>query len=127
MWDEQITRAVAENIWKGDLRNNWKYAANMSAAFHIDCYNFSSYMYVDALPAGRHSAHPLFREHIFSAALGTLAAILFYLVELRYLACAWLSQHLQSHPCFHSSYRMLISRVRKHSSHSYAGSYISVR
>ena len=83
VWDEQITRAIAENIWKGDLRNNWKYAANMPAAFHIDCYNFSSYLYVDALAAGRHAAHPLFRERIFSAALGTLAAILFYLVALR--------------------------------------------
>ena len=88
MYDEQITRAVAENIWKGDLRNNWKYAANMPQEFRIDCYNFSPYMYADALVAGPHAAyaihtaHAIYRERLFSAVLGTLAIILFYWLAL---------------------------------------------
>ncbi|HEX7362883.1 MAG TPA: glycosyltransferase family 39 protein [Bryobacteraceae bacterium] len=83
LFDEEITRAVAGNIWQGNLSNNWKYAANIPDPFRVDCYNFSSYMYADALAVGPHAAHPLFRERTFSAILGTLAVILFYLVALR--------------------------------------------
>ena len=50
-YDETITRAVVTNIWRGDLRNNWKYA-DVPSVFRIDCYNFSSYMYADALFVG---------------------------------------------------------------------------
>ena len=83
LYDEQITRAVATNIWQGDLSNNWKNAPGVPAVFQINCYNFSSYMYADALAAGPDSRHPLFRERIFSAGLGSLAVILFYFVALR--------------------------------------------
>ena len=83
LYDEQITRAVATDIWKGDLRNNWKYA-NVPAPFRIDCYNFSSYMYADALAAGPHAARPLIRERIFSAVLGSLAVVLFYFIALHF-------------------------------------------
>ena len=83
LYDEQITRSVADNIWKGDLRNNWRYVANMPAAFQIDCYNFSSYMYADALAAGPRARHPLFRERLFSGICGTLAVAVFYLVTLK--------------------------------------------
>ena len=83
LYDEQITRAVAANIWKGDLSNNWKNAAGVPAVFQINCYNFSSYMYADALAAGPHARHPLYRERILSATLGSLAVVLFYFVALR--------------------------------------------
>jgi hypothetical protein len=42
-----MTKGVVENILKGDLRNNWKFA-NVPAGYQIDFYNFSSYMYADA-------------------------------------------------------------------------------
>ena len=88
LYDEQITRAVAANIWRGDLSNNWKSAPGVPAAFQINCYNFSSYMYADALAAGRDAPHPLFRERLFSAVLGSLAIVLFYFVALRLLGPA---------------------------------------
>jgi hypothetical protein len=81
--DENITRAVASEIWKGNLRNNWKCAPELPPAFRIDSYNFSSYMYADALFVGRHSPHPLYSDRLFSAICGTLALYVFYLIALR--------------------------------------------
>src|SRR6516164_2453152 len=47
LFDEDITRAIASEIWKGNLRNNWKYVPEISSAWRFDSYNFSSYMYAD--------------------------------------------------------------------------------
>ena len=94
LYDETITKGVVENIWKGDLRNNWKFA-EIPADYRIDLYNFSSYMYADA--AFSALVHPLtahaplvrtdcwvFPHRLFSALAGTLALCLFYLVTLRW-------------------------------------------
>jgi hypothetical protein len=76
LYDEQITRAVVVNIWKGDLSNNWKFA-NVPPVFRRNCYNFSSYFYADALLTGPNPYHGLFKDRIASAVLGALAVITF--------------------------------------------------
>jgi hypothetical protein len=81
-YDEAITRAVVTNIWRGDLRNNWKYAA-VPPQHRIDSYNFSSYMYADALFAGPPRHNSLHLDRWFSALTGTAAIYLFYLLALR--------------------------------------------
>jgi hypothetical protein len=82
-WDEQTVRAVAINIWKGDLRNNWKYA-QVPDRYRVDCYNYSSYLYLDALAAGPNGKYPVHRERMLSMVLGSLAVLLFYLVALHF-------------------------------------------
>ncbi len=92
--DETITKGVVENILEGDLTNNWKFA-DIPPDFRIDLYNFSSYMYADALFVA--VAHPIisriplvrtdswvFPHRLFSALAGTLALCLFYLVALKW-------------------------------------------
>jgi Dolichyl-phosphate-mannose-protein mannosyltransferase len=81
--DEDLTRAITGEIWKGNLSNNWKYASEVPPAFRRDCYNFSSYMYADALFVGPHDPRPLYGDRLFSAICGTLAIGVFYLVALR--------------------------------------------
>jgi hypothetical protein len=83
-WDERTVRAIAVNIWKGDLRNNWKYA-EVPEPYRVDSYNYSSYLYVDALVAGSHAKHPVYRERMLSVVLGSLAVLLFYFVALQFL------------------------------------------
>lgn len=82
LYDEQITRAVVNNIWRGDFRNNWQYVPNIPEAHRLHCYNFSSYFYVDALFAPPSAKQPLFRDRTFSATCGTLSLAVFYLVAL---------------------------------------------
>jgi hypothetical protein len=82
LYDETITRAVVTNIWRGDLRNNWKYA-DVPPEFRIDCYNFSSYMYADAIFVGPPELNSLYLDRWFSVLTGTAAIYLFYLVALR--------------------------------------------
>lgn len=81
-YDEAITRAVVTNIWRGDLRNNWKYA-DVPPEHRIDSYNFSSYMYADALFVGPPRRNSLHLDRWFSALTGTAAIYLFYLAALR--------------------------------------------
>jgi hypothetical protein len=81
-YDETITRAVVTNIWRGDFRNNWKYA-DVPPQHRIDSYNFSSYMYADALFAGPPRHNSLHLDRWFSALTGTAAIYLFYIVALR--------------------------------------------
>lgn len=81
-YDETITRAVVTNIWRGELRNNWKYA-DVPPEHRIDSYNFSSYMYADALFVGPPRHNSLHLDRWFSAFMGTAAIYLFYLVALR--------------------------------------------
>jgi len=90
--DERITRDVVTGIWHGQWSNNWKYTVSVPE-FRIDMYNFSSYLYADALIAGAASqvANRLpdgspdfvFWSRLFSALAGTLAVFLFYLVARR--------------------------------------------
>src|SRR4051794_25004264 len=82
LYDETITRAVVTNIWRGDLRNNWKYA-DVPSEYRIDSYNFSSYMYADAVFVGPPRRNSLHLDRWFSALTGTAAIYLFYLVALR--------------------------------------------
>src|SRR5580704_5688294 len=49
--DERITSDVVTGIWQGEWSNNWKYTAS-APEFRTDQYNFSSYLYSDALVAG---------------------------------------------------------------------------
>lgn len=81
LYDEAITRAVAQHIWTGDLRNNWKYA-DVPPDHKRDLFNFSSYLYADALVVGPHPENPIRRERAFSAALGTVALLFFYLAAM---------------------------------------------
>lgn len=81
--DENITRAVADNIRRGDLRNDWRYVPQIPKPFQVHCYNFSSYFYADALALGLRPNQPLFRERFFSAICGTLAVAAFSLVALQ--------------------------------------------
>jgi len=55
--DEQITKDVITGIWNGQWSNNWKYTVT-APEFRIDQYNFSSYLYADALIAGAQSQFP---------------------------------------------------------------------
>lgn len=87
--DEQITRDVATGIWHGELSNNWKYTVTQPE-FRIDMYNFSSYLYADALTAGAAAkiaalvtgSEPdwIYWSRLLSALAGALAIGLFYLV-----------------------------------------------
>lgn len=83
--DEQTLHAVVENIWHGDLSNNWIHASIPSTRFRIDCYNFSSYFYADAAFTGlaRISKYTVLWDRIFSVLLGTGAVFLVYLLALR--------------------------------------------
>lgn len=85
MGDELITRAVVSNIWRGDLSNNWKEARGVPPPHDVDSYNFSSYMYADALFTGRPKHNSWRLDRWFSAITGTAAIYLFYLVALRLL------------------------------------------
>jgi Dolichyl-phosphate-mannose-protein mannosyltransferase len=90
--DENITRDVVAGIWNGQWSNNWKYTVS-DATYHVDMYNFSSYLYADGLIAGAlaNFTPPLpngksdyvFWSRLFSALAGTFAVYLFYLVALR--------------------------------------------
>jgi hypothetical protein len=90
--DEKITRDVVTGIWNGELSNNWKYTVT-EPEYRVDMYNFSSYMYADALIAGLAgklaarlpNGDPDFVlwSRLFSALAGTLAVYLFYLVARR--------------------------------------------
>jgi uncharacterized membrane protein len=90
--DEGITRDVVTGIWHGEWSNNWKYTVS-APDFRIDQYNFSSYLYADALIAGVASqvadrlpnGDPdfVFWSRLFSALAGTFAILLFYLVARR--------------------------------------------
>jgi hypothetical protein len=51
LFDEQITRDVVTGIWHGEWSNNWKYTVS-AKNYRNDQYNFSSYLYADALIAG---------------------------------------------------------------------------
>lgn len=91
--DEQITKDVVTGIWNGQWSNNWKYTAS-APEFRIDQYNFSSYLYADAMIAGAArqiaaslsdgGADLLFWSRLFSALAGTLAVYVFYLVARRW-------------------------------------------
>jgi len=90
--DERITRDVVTGIWQGEWSNNWRYTVS-APEFRIDQYNFSSYLYADALIAGtaaklaafQTDGNPdfVFWSRLFSALAGTLAVLLFYLVARR--------------------------------------------
>jgi hypothetical protein len=89
-YDEWITRGVVDNIFRHDLRNNWKYA-NVPANYRVNMYNFSSYFYFDAVMvrtlyfiADPPPEHPVRWDRLVSAITGDLALLLFYL-----LALAW--------------------------------------
>jgi hypothetical protein len=90
--DEQMTQDVVTGIWHGEWSNNWKHTVSLPD-YRVDLYNFSSYLYADALLAGTASelasslsnGKPdlLFWSRLLSAVTGTLAVYLFYLVALR--------------------------------------------
>jgi hypothetical protein len=90
--DERITRDVVAGIWHGEWSNNWKSTVS-APEYRIDMYNFSSYMYADALIAGGaaeidallSNGNPdfVFWSRLFSAVAGTLAVFLVYLVARR--------------------------------------------
>jgi hypothetical protein len=82
MGDELITRSVVRNIWRGDLSNNWK-QARVPPPYNVDSYNFSSYMYADALFTGLPKRNSWRLDRWFSAITGTAAIYIFYLVALR--------------------------------------------
>lgn len=92
LFDEQITRDVVTGIWHGEWSNNWKYTVS-AENYRIDQYNFSSYLYADALLAGAAakleallsdgSPDFVFWSRLLSALAGTLAVFLFYLVARR--------------------------------------------
>jgi Dolichyl-phosphate-mannose-protein mannosyltransferase len=92
LFDEQITRDVVTGIWRGEWSNNWKYTVS-AKNYRDDQYNFSSYLYADALTAGAagqldaflSDGKPdfVFWSRLFSAVTGTLAVYLFYLVARR--------------------------------------------
>jgi hypothetical protein len=92
LYDEKITRDVVTGIWHGEWSNNWKYTVS-TPEYRIDMYNFSSYLYADALIAGVASqvadrlpdGDPdfLLWSRLFSALAGTFAIFLFYLVARR--------------------------------------------
>jgi hypothetical protein len=89
LFDEQITSDVVTGIWHGEWSNNWKYTVS-AKNYREDQYNFSSYLYADALIAGvgaqldafMSDGKPdfVFWSRLFSAVTGTLAVYLFYLV-----------------------------------------------
>lgn len=91
-FDENISRAVVENIWHGDLTNNWAHAS-VTDQFRIDCYNFSSYLYADSAFVGlikfaarllsRPFEYTVFWDRVFSLILGTCTVYLSYLLALR--------------------------------------------
>src|ERR1022692_3906006 len=93
LYDEKITRDVVTGIWNGDWSNNWKGTVT-NPDYRVDMYNFSSYMYADALLAGMASklatrlpnGDPdfVYWSRLFSALAGTLAVFLFYLVARRW-------------------------------------------
>jgi len=93
LFDEQITKDVVTGIWHGDWSNNWKHTVTVRG-YGIDLYNFSSYLYADALVAGTASelsgglegGKPdlLFWSRLFSALAGAFAVFLFYLVARRW-------------------------------------------
>ncbi|HUB83925.1 MAG TPA: glycosyltransferase family 39 protein [Bryobacteraceae bacterium] len=90
--DEKITRDVVAGIWDGQWSNNWKYTVT-DRAFRVDLYNFSSYLYADAVLAGVPATlgsslpdgHPdlISWSRLVSALAGTLAVFWFYLVARR--------------------------------------------
>jgi hypothetical protein len=90
--DERITRDVVAGIWHGEWSNNWKFTVS-APEYRIDMYNFSSYMYADAVIAGtageldawlsNGSPDFVFWSRLFSAVAGTLAVFLVYLVARR--------------------------------------------
>jgi Dolichyl-phosphate-mannose-protein mannosyltransferase len=90
--DERITRDVVAGIWHGQWSNNWKYTVS-DESYHVDMYNFSSYLYADGLIAGAlaNFTPPLSNgrpdyvwwSRLFSALAGTFAVYLFYLVARR--------------------------------------------
>lgn len=90
--DEQITRDVVTGLWHGEWSNNWKYTVSVPE-YRVDQYNFSSYLYADALIAGvagkldafLSDGNPdfVFWSRLLSALAGTLAVLLFYLVARR--------------------------------------------
>jgi hypothetical protein len=90
--DEGITRDVVTGIWHGEWSNNWKYTVS-AADYRVDQYNFSCYLYADALLAGAAAkldaflsdSTPdfVFWSRLLSALAGTLAVFLFYLVARR--------------------------------------------
>src|SRR5580658_3138475 len=92
LFDEQITRDVVTGIWHGEWSDNWKYTVS-AENYRNDQYNFSSYLYADALIAGTvgqldaflSDGKPdlVFWSRLFSAVTGTLAVYLFYLVAGR--------------------------------------------
>lgn len=95
LYDEKITKDVVTGIWNGDWSNNWKGTVT-NPDYRVDMYNFSSYMYADALLAGMASklaprlpnGDPDFDywSRLFSALAGTLAVFLFYLVARRWFS-----------------------------------------
>lgn len=92
VFDEGITRDVVAGIFHGEWSNNWKYTVS-DPSFRMDQYNFSSYLYADALIAGAAGKLDAFLRggdpdfvywsRLFSALVGTLAVLLFYLVARR--------------------------------------------
>jgi hypothetical protein len=90
--DETITRDVVNGIWRGEWSNNWKFTAT-HADFRADQYNFSSYLYADALVAGvagrlaprMPNGDPIIVlwSRVFSVLAGTLGVFLFYLLARR--------------------------------------------
>jgi len=95
LYDEKITKDVVTGIWNGDWSNNWKGTVT-NPDYRVDMYNFSSYMYADALLAGMAgklaprlpNGDPDFDywSRLFSALAGTLAVFLFYLVARRWFS-----------------------------------------
>jgi hypothetical protein len=90
LFDEDMTRAVVNNVLAGDFRNNWKFA-DVPKDFHIDFYNFSSYFYVDAafvklalLLTDGPPAHPVHWHRMCSGVAGTFAVFLFYLLARKW-------------------------------------------
>ncbi len=92
LFDEYITKDVVTGLWHGEWSNNWKYTVR-AEEYHVDMYNFSSYMYADGILAGISSnlgapqpdGTPNFVlwSRVLSALMGTLAVYLFYLVARR--------------------------------------------
>jgi len=95
--DEKITRDVVAGIWRGQWSNNWKFTVT-DPAFRVDLYNFSSYLYADAvlagLPARLSSPLPdgspdlISWSRLVSALAGTLAIFLFYLAARRWFGAS---------------------------------------
>lgn len=82
VFDEQLTRAVAENVWKGDLRTDWFYVPHIPDSHHLHCYNFSSYFLANALVSPPGTKNPLYRDRLFAAVCGTLGIALIYVATL---------------------------------------------